>query len=804
MTVFPTCNLQLSPDPASESLLIEWNWRGRSLAVPEHLLARSTVLESLRTATEGSATMPFPLGCLEIYSQFVTGLGPIDWLLNAMKVAHFLRDQRTTSRAAADVAETIDSVQSWDSPAASKLLQKLEQLEPDLLVLVFQQTKLPLHVAFAHLPCGLHSCALRSRVSEGCLVLQRQLRRSILPTLGLHFSTLSYVHHLDLSHNDLGRAASDLALLLCPLQALTFLSLASTAIGDAGLTAVSPHLGNLRRLRHLSLADAGLTAAAAKPLLRALPAMAALEHLDVARNAFDIAGHVALAPLLAALPRLRFLDNVGARFTARAFSPPTILPPTLSALEHLSLQVHSTAASDVCSVTLPLARCTALASLKLHFEHSSDDVLALALRPLHHLRHLTLSTSTQVALSAAPLLAPLTALTLLHLSAFRLHDRGAFLSTLTDLLDLRLHQAFVECEAEPPLAPFLPFLQCLTALALESNSALATHFDPLGHALTQLSLLSCLRFRDNHECSESPPSALFGQLTALSLLEVLDLDNSWLPDSVAAALAASLSGLPRLQHLNISTNPLWDEGARALAAVLPSLCRLTYLNLSDTCVASLEAALLLAALSSLTAIESLDVSNLCDGRDNHAGPAAAFELATALPSLRRLRALNVASADFGHGFAPLARALCALTTLTLLSVGDQRLPEDAAAALGPCLAALPALAHLDMASMEASAGAVFAPRPPPFFSALTELNLSGCDLGDLGVAQLGPGVACMSSLARLGLARNKLTDAGVRVLAPYLTRLSELQSVTLTSNDISSRVFVQRARDPALSSMAVF
>lgn len=287
-------------------------------------------------------------------------------------------------------------------------------------------------------------------------------------------------------------------------------------------------------------------------------------------------------------------------------------------------------------------------------------------------------------------------------------------------------------------------------------------------------------------------------------LQMLDLDNSWLPDSVAAALAASLSGLPLLQHLNISTNPLWDEGARALAAVLPSLCRLTYLNLSDTCVASLEAALLLAALSSLTAIESLDISNLCDGRDNRAGPAAAFELATALPCLSRLRALNIASADFGHGFAPLARALRALRALTFLAVGDQRLPEDAAAALGACLAALPALEHLNMAGMEASAGAVFAPHGPPFFSALTELNLSGCDLGDLGVAQLAPGVACMSSLAQLGLARNKITDAGVRVLASHLTRLSELRNITLSSNDFSSRVFVQRARDPALSSMAVF
>lgn len=116
------------------------------------------------------------------------------------------------------MAETVDAVQTWDSPRAQKLLLQLEQLEPDLLILIFQHSQLPLHVALSQLPSGLHACALRSRVAEGRLVLQRQLRRSILPTLGLQFSSLAYVVHLDLSNNYLGQSASDLALLLCPLQ----------------------------------------------------------------------------------------------------------------------------------------------------------------------------------------------------------------------------------------------------------------------------------------------------------------------------------------------------------------------------------------------------------------------------------------------------------------------------------------------------------------------------------------------------------------------------------------------------------
>lgn len=48
------------------------------------------MLESLKAATTGPAKMPFPLGCFEVYSQFVSGARPIDWLLNSMKVSFSL------------------------------------------------------------------------------------------------------------------------------------------------------------------------------------------------------------------------------------------------------------------------------------------------------------------------------------------------------------------------------------------------------------------------------------------------------------------------------------------------------------------------------------------------------------------------------------------------------------------------------------------------------------------------------------------------------------------------------------------
>lgn len=288
-------------------------------------------------------------------------------------------------------------------------------------------------------------------------------------------------------------------------------------------------------------------------------------------------------------------------------------------------------------------------------------------------------------------------------------------------------------------------------------------------------------------------------------LQVLDLDNSWLPDADAAELAESLQNLPLLEHLNISTNPLWDDGALVLVAVLPSLLHLTYLNLSETCVSSFEVSKLLASLCCLTALESLNISSICDGRDHKTGPAGAFELSNALRKLRLLHTLNVAANDFGHGFAALAPALGELVYVTRLIVGDQPLPEDSAAALGAALARLPVLQYLDMSGMSPQVVEVFSPGNAwSPCTALTELVLSGCDLGDVGVAELGPSVACMSSLVRLGLARNRLTELGVHALARHLATLLDLRAVNFRSNEVSSRGYMLRMREPILQDIAVF
>ena len=72
------------------------------------------------------------------------------------------------------------------------------------------------------------------------------------------------------------------------------------------------------------------------------------------------------------------------------------------------------------------------------------------------------------------------------------------------------------------------------------------------------------------------------------------------------------------------------------------------------------------------------------------------------------------------------------------------------------------------------------------------------------MAELGPSVACMSSLVRLGLARNRLTELGVHALARHLATLLDLRAVNFRSNEVSSRGYMLRVREPSLQDIAVF
>lgn len=111
------------------------------------------------------------------------------------------------------------------------------------------------------------------------------------------------------------------------------------------------------------------------------------------------------------------------------------------------MQVHSTAPPDVCSVALPLMRFTHLHTLRLHFEHSSRNLLSLPLTALAHLRHFTVGASVHGTLDVSAVLAPLATLTLLHVSSFQIEDRGEFLTALTSLADLSLRKvlAIIAC-----------------------------------------------------------------------------------------------------------------------------------------------------------------------------------------------------------------------------------------------------------------------------------------------------------------------------------------------------------------------
>ena len=98
MTLLPGDFVSLRPDGELDKVLVEVE--GQACAhIPDRLLQRSSVLQNL-TITTGTASLPFPVSWLEIWSQYVDGCSTVDWLVRALKVrllSHYYTADQTVA-----------------------------------------------------------------------------------------------------------------------------------------------------------------------------------------------------------------------------------------------------------------------------------------------------------------------------------------------------------------------------------------------------------------------------------------------------------------------------------------------------------------------------------------------------------------------------------------------------------------------------------------------------------------------------------------------------------------------------------
>ena len=262
---------------------------------------------------------------------------------------------------------------------------------------------------------------------------------------------------------------------------------------------------------------------------------------------------------------------------------------------------------------------------------------------------------------------------------------------------------------------------------------------------------------------------------------------------------ACLSRLVGLEALKISQGSLGLSGLQALVGSLGALSALSSLNLNldlgcnvrdDKAFGDVGAAVLTPALPLLAS----SLRRLCL-------PSSGFEvaaLATVLPALTALQALDLAGVGDEGSLSALVPCLAQLAALTLLSLGGNHVNEASLAALVPCLARLTALQHLDLGGCFWGGSIRKSPLLPSLVNAvgklasLTLLVLRNNDLCDTGVAALASSLLHLSALSYLDICGNSIDAAGFDALGPALRRLPALRHLDLgdnVPNDTASGVF---------------
>jgi hypothetical protein len=248
-------------------------------------------------------------------------------------------------------------------------------------------------------------------------------------------------------------------------------------------------------------------------------------------------------------------------------------------------------------------------------------------------------------------------------------------------------------------------------------------------------------------------------------------------EAAVVALAADLTFHAHLRRLQLILTPL--STAAALDAVVGAALtlQLTSVTLQE-CNLSPDSAPALVRLVGGGALAELDI--LGGGRQLLDMPAA-LALGNAL------------------------RASSTLTAVSLRSVALWRDPRAATALLG-ALTGHASLRSLDISYNEAEpagqeeAGAALGALVAANAPALTELRVSGCDLGDAGLRPLFDALSANTHLRKLDCSHNRLSDAFVRdALLPAMranSSLHDLWTGLLQSDDaLEAEALVQRRAD---------
>eukprot|EP00288_Rhodomonas_lens_P015203 CAMPEP_0177693554 /NCGR_PEP_ID=MMETSP0484_2-20121128/2461_1 /TAXON_ID=354590 /ORGANISM="Rhodomonas lens, Strain RHODO" /LENGTH=798 /DNA_ID=CAMNT_0019204371 /DNA_START=60 /DNA_END=2457 /DNA_ORIENTATION=- len=332
------------------------------------------------------------------------------------------------------------------------------------------------------------------------------------------------------------------------------------------------------------------------------------------------------------------------------------------------------------------------------------------------------------------------------------------------------------------LATCLRLCTALQHLDLTSNRVGTAGVELLVSGLVECKSFAHLGLADNNIFAPGA-NTLSVILRGCTSFQHLDLSRNRIHDT-AEKLFVAVGQSVSLSHLDLHSNNIGDDGAAYLADVLGECESLSYLDLNDCRIGDGGLRNIASVLAVCKALAHLDL-----GR-NDFGTLGCHILASQVAACARLAYFGLDAISDVTGSRVASDAIGALVSglsncqhLAHLALSRIELGAEGAARLAEWLGWLP-LTNLDLAGNQiGDLGMSAVAKPLQRLTALTQLDLQCNRIGASGAEQLSLSMRACPALRVLKLSENEMGDAGARALAEGLPPLQKLQYLSLAATD---------------------
>ena len=338
---------------------------------------------------------------------------------------------------------------------------------------------------------------------------------------------------------------------------------------------------------------------------------------------------------------------------------------------------------------------------------------------------------------------------------------------------LNLSESNISESAATAISDIITSNTSLRALYICNNN-LGSSIVTILKCLSKISFLEVLDLRDNQISEEAVESIASVVLHNPRLKELYLSSNNF--GIGILKVTKSLQHITTLKELNLSNNNIPQEACCELALAIKLNQQLEKLWLNDSNLHS-SAIIILDSLATLTTLTVLSFNN------NQIPQEAGEALASVILHNARLEELYLDSNNLGIGTVKVAKSLQHITALKVLSLDNNNIPQEASEELGLAIKSNENLEKLWLNDNNLCSSAIVILNSLATITTLTVLELNNNQIPQEAGGALAAVIMHNTRLEELYLDNNTL-DIGILEVAKSLQHITTLKILSLYNNNI--------------------